>query len=454
MSKVYRVYSDHKTCDRDRAAVESWYRDDIINIPVNDEQLSRSIDRLPFLKDLLDIAAAQCDLDDIIIYTNTDIGLVSDLNINFASKLFFCPRKQVNRIKAYSTAELETVLYEDSINCDCFGFTKQWYLDNRDLIPDFVIGAPKWDIAFLCLMDGAERLNNIVYHVKHNPNWKIDNFRESNIYNSFIFNKFIEKNVPSLIQENLFVEREAFFNYMSSKRGYTYLLNPVFISFYTPSHRALYNEIFVPSFLETYGDKHILLSRALTNQPCPTGTYHTQGWRITQICKLEHIIRVVRDLLDGQIFVFCDADIIHVHNCLDTIKEKLNSCDLVAQQAYSKDTSYGRFCSGFFAGKRSDRVLDFLKNIHQDLLADPEDNNRGDQFYFNINSHLINVQTLDDTFFNPGCITKGNVLETSSYEGIIDSLSIQTKIVHANYILSPAEKLAFLNQVKNKFSCT
>ena len=76
---IYRVYSDHGNDTRKQSAVESWVKNGITNVPVTDSDLNRNHDGLPYLKDLLHIAARKCQNDsDIIIYTNSDIGLNKD----------------------------------------------------------------------------------------------------------------------------------------------------------------------------------------------------------------------------------------------------------------------------------------------------------------------------------------------------------------------------------------
>ena len=253
MSQIYRVYSNYITNDRERFAVSTWDREGIINIPVNDSDLKRSVDNLPFLKDLLDIAAEHCTNDnDVILYTNTDICLAYDgLEIPMYQN-FFSVRKEVTEIKYYSSKDLENILYENSVNCDTFGLTKKWYIEHRDKIPDFIIGSPKWDLVLLMLLTDALRINNITYHIKHDSVWKTTPFRESNIHNNFLYNKFVSKYMPELIGEDFAFNRVSFFKYMSMNKGFDYLLKPVFIAFYTPSHKQMFDEIFLPSFKDVY----------------------------------------------------------------------------------------------------------------------------------------------------------------------------------------------------------
>jgi hypothetical protein len=122
---VYRVYSNHINDYPTHTAVQSWYRDGIINIPVDTHTLSRNLDGLPFLKDILEKGVERCvNDDDVIIYTNTDIFLVED-DIVFPKTQFFCVRKNVTDVKIYTEADVSKMSYEYSVNCDVFGFTKK-----------------------------------------------------------------------------------------------------------------------------------------------------------------------------------------------------------------------------------------------------------------------------------------------------------------------------------------
>ena len=106
---IYHVYSDFDNAnERISNAKQSWLnRQDIIDVPVLDSELSRNIDGLPYLKDILDIAAKKCENDnDIVIYSNSDIGIVDD-NIYFPQPCFFSVRKNVEQIKQYSQKRIK-----------------------------------------------------------------------------------------------------------------------------------------------------------------------------------------------------------------------------------------------------------------------------------------------------------------------------------------------------------
>jgi hypothetical protein len=191
---IYRVFSDYSTNDRILSSTQSWQVNGIQNIPIKDNELNRHISGLPFLKDILDIGYNQCKEDnDIILYTNSDIGIVTD-NVSFPSENFFCVRKNVDNIGVYTISQLSETSYEDSVNCDIFGITKKWYRENKKNIPDFNIGSPTWDICMLYLLNGV-RINNICYHVKHDSEWKNGQHAKYSVNKSLFF-KFCENSAP------------------------------------------------------------------------------------------------------------------------------------------------------------------------------------------------------------------------------------------------------------------
>jgi hypothetical protein len=190
---IYRVFSNYTLSEpRIKNAIKSWNNKNIINIPVEDFQLKRHIDGLPFLKDIIDIGYSKCtNDDDVILYTNTDVGLVEDFQ-NFPKQNFFSVRKNVKEIKNYKRDEIKDILYETVLCCDTFGITKKWYEQNKNNIPDFIIGSPSWDIAFLYIIDGI-RLDNITFHVKHNPKWAVNLNNKIHVYNKYIFYNLLVK---------------------------------------------------------------------------------------------------------------------------------------------------------------------------------------------------------------------------------------------------------------------
>ena len=428
---IYRVYSDYSKDLRTNFSIASWNKSNITNIPISDGQLNRNLGHLPFLKDLLDIGFSHCQNDDdIILYTNSDIGVVSG-EINLPNENFFCIRKQVSELKEYTSEELENISYELSINCDVFGITKKWYADNRNKIPDFLIGSPYWDIALVILLK-AKRINNLIYHIDHKAPWKENINSDVFLHNKNLYYNFLKPfNLDFVDCDKQIINRDLFFKYMSENHGYSYLLSPVFISFYTPSHRKIHDELFKKSLNQLYKDKYVHLVNYYDDQLCESGSYHENGWRKTQVQKFTNTLSVINKLTPDQIFIFCDVDILNVSEYIEDIKEKLKDCDMVAQRAYSKRCFRKNmidFCSGFFAGKVNQNSKAFIAKILADLQDNDSQDHFGDQHYMNLNLNMLNIKPLNETYFNPGVISKGHVINGYNDELIIKHIPKNVKI--------------------------
>lgn len=438
MSDIYKIlYIDDDYLEnniRVKSSIESWQKKSVKTITIKPSDLQRTVDNLPFLKDLIDIALSYCkNDDDIILYANADIGIVSD-DVNFPSTNFFSVRKQVDQIGIYTKEKLKVIPFEYSINCDLFGITKKWYEENRNNIPDFLIGAPYWDLCFIDMIKGV-RLDNLTYHVKHSSKWKLNPNESKNLYNRNLFQLYSES--QGIKKENLFNHYETY--------GYNYLYMPTFLCFYTPSHQELYKNLF-ESFLNFFDQKfYYFKSKFFEEQICKTATYQEEGWRRTQIEKISYVINEVNKLNDNQIFVFCDADVIFQDKFIHEFETLLMIYDLIAQSSESIDKENFPICSGFYAAKKTRKILDFLESVLYDLKRSNQ-NSHADQYFFNVHKSKLNYYILDETYYTPGFFTKGKTVQTvDEMDEIIRNLN-KAKILHLNWIKGVGKKLLFLNR--------
>jgi hypothetical protein len=438
---IYRVFSSSFTDERTLSAQGSWHVPGINNIPIQDSTLGRNIESLPYLKDILDIGYYHCLNDnDIILYTNSDIGLVNS-NVQFPNNNFFSVRKNVEKIGTYTSSDLELIGYEHSVNCDVFGITKKWYKENRNQIPDFLIGSPTWDLCLLILLNG-ERIDNICYHVRHDSKWKGEIQNSKHLRNRQLFTDFCQQRGIQIISDNGRILSNNFYKYMANNLGYDYLLRPKYIIYSTPSHSELL-DLNMKSLKDIYKDKVIIHNIKDDNQYCNTANYHETGWKQTQINKVESLIKVLNKFNNEEIFIFCDADIIHLKDYLQEITILLDKYEMLAQKSFSTKESSG-YCSGFFASKKTDKVMRFLNYILQSLKFTSNSESHADQYYFNKYSNILNIGYLDNTYFNPGIISNGKVVEKDTFSSIKNLIPIDVNMVHANWIKGSENKLKFL----------
>ena len=438
---IYRVFSSSFSDSRTDCAQRSWNVSGITNIPINDSDLPRNNEGLPYLKDMLDIGYSNCSNDsDIILYTNSDIGLVND-NITFPNENFFSVRKNVQNIGNYSRSDLENISYEHSINCDVFGINKLWYEKNRDQIPDFLIGSPTWDLCLLILLNGR-RINNICYHVKHESKWKQGARDTKHLNNRQLFIDFCkDKNIP-IFSDNRRILSNNFYKYMGNNFGYEYILRPKYIIYSTPSHDALL-DLNIKSLKNIHNDRVIIHNVKDDNQYCNTASYHQPGWKQTQINKVESLIKKLNKFNNEEIFIFCDADIIHLKNYLNDINLLLDEYEMVAQKSFSKKENNG-YCSGFFAAKKTEKVMRFLNYILQSLKSTFNSESHADQYYFNKYSNILNIGYLDNKYFNPGIVSNGEIVKKCDFDKIKNLTLNNINIIHANWIKGVEDKLILM----------
>ena len=193
---IFHVYSKApEENERYRNAEASWENQDVVQVPLTDNVLLRNIEGVPFIKDIFEAGAQRCSSDDdIILYTNYDIGVVLE-KVEFPSTNFFLVRKNVKKAINYTVRELKNTPFENSINADGFGITKSWWDKNKHLIPDFVIGRPYWDLGFLMAIQGT-RLDNVIFHVEHDSKWKSLHDDGSEHNKKSFFNFLKQKNIP------------------------------------------------------------------------------------------------------------------------------------------------------------------------------------------------------------------------------------------------------------------
>jgi hypothetical protein len=439
----------------------SWGAQDATQVPIDDDMLQRSLGGMPFIKDLFEIASKRCTSDeDVILYTNSDIGIVSE-KISFPSSNFFLVRKNVEKPARYSKECLEMIPFEKSINADGFGVTKKWWNENKDSVPDFVIGRPYWDLAFIMCIQGA-RMDNVIFHVAHESEWKkSSDFLTEHNKNTF-FNYLRERKVPICDEEFTKLIFHKYVNYMS-QFGFRSVENPVFITFFTPSHEELFRKYFLPSFIKTFGKKYRLEFK-MGDQSCTTGAWHSSGWRKTQCEKVSYVLDTLESIEDGQMFVFCDADIVHLQDYSETLRERLQEAEIVIQKSFKERNicSKGCFhrsennhikrqveesvCSGFYAARKSPKIIKFIKDMLNELISEVGHEENADQYFFNKNKEYLRYEMLDEKFFNPGFSSIGKKIEENDFEENISNSPPDALLLHANWIVGHQAKNSYIEK--------
>jgi hypothetical protein len=224
-----------------------------------------------------------------------------------------------------------------------------------------------------------------------------------------------------------------------------------FLTFFTTSHKILFDEYFEKSFKNNFKDCE-LITKNFEKQHCESASYHQRGWGETQRNKLNFVIEEASKF-PGEIFVFCDADIVFIKNFKEDIISKLQTYELVCQRSYSKNNISENnrriikhsMCSGFYAFISNKNNLDFLKLVRDSIVDDV----RADQYYFNLYKDLINFDLLGDEYPNIGLFTDGKVADKNlSFDK--ETIS-KHNLIHCNWTSNFKEKYDLMKKVFNTF---
>ncbi len=145
--------------------------------------------RLPFLHDMIDKAAEKAADDDVLLLTNADICLVPGLarQITDACKKHgsaFCHRWDFKKVRTH-IQQHEIVMGKWYPGCDLFAVTKHWWKQNKDSLPEFVLGRECWDWVFreLVKKTGGVEIKKGIYHEKHPSKWEQQRNLPGNLHN-------------------------------------------------------------------------------------------------------------------------------------------------------------------------------------------------------------------------------------------------------------------------------
>lgn len=196
---------------------------------------------------------------------------------------------------------------------------------------------------------------------------------------------------------------------------------------FTPSHRAMYENYFLPSLPK--GEFEVISSEI--PQECETGQFYTEGWSQTCFRKVELFIKVCEENM-GNIFTFSDVDIQFFGPLKETLIDELGEYDIAVQN----DTG-NYYCSGFFVCRGNERTLNMFKSMRDNY-------NKEDQTSLNENIHLCRSKFLSKRFFTVAHITN------AVWKGEDINIPDYVLMHHANWTEGIDNKIKLLEMVKNK----
>ena len=207
-----------------------------------------------------------------------------------------------------------------------------------------------------------------------------------------------------------------------------------FYTFYTDSHKKLYEDYFLSSFPK---DEFNLVCEKF-KQECPSGTYREEGWNLTMSKKIQLIIDGIKESW-GEYIVHGDCDIqFFPPGIKEALLEEIQDNDIAFQSDGSK------YCAGFFICKANEESLYLFNQVKLNLNFFPDDQEALNHL---ISQLPIKRKTLSARFY-----TAARDNEWRVYAGEEDIKITTDNILmhHANYTMGLENKIKLLEKVKSK----
>lgn len=178
--------TDPQTALRIANAQRTWSGQKWKDRPIRDEELPRQFvegsKKLPFIRDVLDVACRGLAPFDHVVYTNSDICLRSDCASIIEEALkttnaLYCYRRDFHHDFTAPIADADIEKGQDYPGSDLKAFTVQWWKSNRKKMPDMILGLEAWDPVFRTLVEETNpgkkvSIPNLIYHRKHDSYWE------------------------------------------------------------------------------------------------------------------------------------------------------------------------------------------------------------------------------------------------------------------------------------------
>jgi len=215
------------------------------------------------------------------------------------------------------------------------------------------------------------------------------------------------------------------------------------LTFYSDSHKEIYEDYFLKSFNEHLSESFDLKVKKI-EQLSPNGDYDSSGFMETMMDKLKLILEHLHVGTDP--FVFADCDIQFFRDFKEDILRELGGNDIRFQ-----DDIVCR-CAGFFVAKRNDEVKRFFDIVYKETPK-----------YFQQQSDQTAINVILNSQQNFGLKLNERVLPRNKYFTVAAStnakqwagqdFNIPTTLVahHANWTVGLDNKIKLLQFVKNKF---
>jgi hypothetical protein len=135
---------------------------------------------VPYVRDVIDLAAKEARANDVIVLTNADSCLILESPLRVLNEFLrgvpCCCSARVDFQRLGVPLRAQNLKNRiPYCGTDLFAFTREWWEQRRDEFPDMLIACEGWDwvLRMMILQDNPEGTMNppVVYHEMHYPFW-------------------------------------------------------------------------------------------------------------------------------------------------------------------------------------------------------------------------------------------------------------------------------------------
>lgn len=200
---------------------------------------------------------------------------------------------------------------------------------------------------------------------------------------------------------------------------------PRLMTFYSNSHKILYDQYFKPS-VEYFNEYDLISYQA---EQFGSGSFMEKGWKEAMGKKIDFIIDMINDCW-GDYFVFADADVIFFRKTVDYLLDKVKDVDAAFQVDANK------VCAGFFIMKCNAATLQFMSTVKQEYHRYPED-----QTAMQNHISMIGYKLLPTEIFNISHINGDKVWDCDYALKIPSNI----RVFHGNWTIGIDNKIRIMN---------
>lgn len=195
---------------RNEVAAKSWEGIGWVDCGLDDncfvrtaaEMVSDETKRIPMIKDMLRLACVGRDDSDVLILTNTDTCIATNVIQRIQGILPAYAYRNDFKFLKKPISHLDIATGEKYAGCDFFAMRVGWWRKNHELFPDMILGRHSWDrvLRELYKLAGGREIENLIYHERHPSGWEDQrnlNRDPSNLRNCLLARDWLHKrNMP------------------------------------------------------------------------------------------------------------------------------------------------------------------------------------------------------------------------------------------------------------------